>query len=387
MANNTQNKRNANGAGSVRQRDDGRWEARCTINGNRRSFYANTQREALKCMRNAQNKKDIGLYFEPTKLSFEAWLDIWLEEYVAPNVKTASYNARKFRIEKDIKPFLGKIKLSELNSTQIQMFYNHLLDKRNLSPGSIKGYHATISSALSQAEKLKYIILNPAAACKPPKCKKKEISPLSEKDISAFLEKVEHTEQYPYRELFKLALFSGMRRGEICGLSWDNIDFKDNTITIKQQLCFENNKKDDYYIGTTKNEKTRVLAMAPFIADILKKAKQEQMKYHMELGMSWDNKFNLVFTEPDGSCISASRLYSKFKKIACSIERNDARFHDLRHSYAVISLQEGDDPKTVQQNLGHSSTAFTLNVYAHVSETMKQKSAKNMQNYYEKIKA
>ncbi|MBR3715712.1 MAG: site-specific integrase [Clostridia bacterium] len=376
--------RNARGNGSVRQRENGTWEARCTINGVRRSFYGDKQSDALKAMRAAQKSADDGAYFEPSRVTLAKWLDMWLDEYVAHSCKPLTLAAYQSQVKIRIKPALGKIKLHSLNSTQIQAFYNNLLREENLSPKTIKNVHGILHKALDQALKLRYIGFNPADACTLPRVEKKEIKPLTEQEISAFLQEIEGD---PLQDFFTVALFTGMREGEICGLSWDSIDFKQGTITIKQQLCKEKKAGGKHYIATTKNDKTRVLTVAPFVIDILKGVRRKQISDRRELGLIYDNEFNLVFTNAAGRFIVPQTALKRFKAIATKIGRPDARFHDLRHTYAVTSLQEGDDVKTVQQNLGHATASFTLDVYGHVSEKMKKESAARMQSYFEKIKA
>jgi len=377
--------RNAKGNGSVRQRSDGTWEARCSINGRRKSFYGEKQSDVIKAMRAAQKSADDGTYFEPSKLSLSQWLDLWLAEYIAPSAKPLTLSTYKSRIDTHIKPALGKIKLTSLNSTQIQAFYNGLLRDKELSPKTIKNVHGILHKALEQALKLRHIGLNPANACTLPRIEKKEICPLSEQEISAFLCTIRNDE--PLSDLLTVALFTGMREGEICGLPWDAVDFREGTITVKQQLCREKKKGGQYYIAPTKNDKIRVLTAAPFVMEILWKVRQEQHKDHMAVGLAWENRYDLVFTNKIGHFIFPQTAYKRFKAVAEKIGRPDARFHDLRHTYAVTALQEGDDVKTVQQNLGHATASFTLDVYGHVSEKMKRESAARMQSYYEKIKA
>lgn len=377
--------RNAKGNGSVRQRENGSWEGRCIINGKRRSFYGEKQGDVLKAMRTAQKAADDGVYFEPTRVTVAAWLDTWLEEYVKPSAKPLTLSTYRSRVETHIKPALGRIKLTALNATQIQRFYNDLTRVQELSPKTVKNVHGILHKALEQALKLRYIGLNPADACTLPRMEQREIKPLDEREISAFLREIESGEAL--RDLFTVALFTGMREGEICGLSWDAVDFRAGTVTVKQQLCKEKQKGGQHYIAPTKNDRARTLTPAPFVMDILKSVRQEQMADHMALGLAWRNEFNLVFTDKTGRYIVPQTALKRFKAVAGRIGRPDARFHDLRHTYAVTALQEGDDVKTVQENLGHATASFTLDVYGHVSEKMKKESAARMQSYFEKIKA
>lgn len=378
-------KRNAKGNGSVRQRPDGRWEGRCVVDGKRKSFYGDRQSDVIKAMRNALKADDDGVYFEPTRLTLSKWLDIWLEEYIKLSAKPLTYSTYKSRIETHIKPKLGRYKLTELNSTQIQAFYNFLLREQGKSPKTIKNVHGILHKALTQAMNLRYIGFNPTDACILPRVEKKEIKPLTENEITAFLANIDKDE--PLRHLFTVALFVGMREGEICGLSWDAINFREGTITVKQQLVREKKKGGQHYIAPTKNDKTRTLAVAPFVMDILKAVRRDQYRDHFEMGLAWLNEYNLVFTNKEGRFIMPQTAYKRFKSVAKKIGRPDARFHDLRHTYAVTALQEGDDIKTVQQNLGHATASFTLDVYGHVSEKTKKESAERMQSYFDKIKA
>ena len=380
-----QKSRNAKGNGSIRQRENGTWEGRCSINGKRKSFYGERQSDVLKAMRAAQKAVDDGVFFEPTKVDLAGWLDHWLSEYVMPSAKPLTLATYKSRVETHIKPALGRVKLTQLNATQIQAFYNDLLRVHELSPKTIKNIHGILHKALDQAMKLRYIGLNAADACTLPRVEKKEIAPLTEDEISAFLAVIQEGE--PLRDLFTVALFTGMREGEICGLPWDAVNFRDGTITVKQQLCREKEKGGQHYIAATKNDKARTLTAAPFVMDILLNVQRAQFSDRLALGLAWNNEFNLVFTDKSGKFIAPQTAFKHFKKIAAKIGRPDARFHDLRHTYAVTALQEGDDVKTVQQNLGHATASFTLDVYGHVSEKMKRESAARMQSYFEKINA
>ena len=140
-----------------------------------------------------------------------------------------------------------------------------------------------------------------------------------------------------------------------------------------------------HYIAPTKNDRIRILTVAPFVMQILKEVFREQKNQRLAAGLAWENEWNLVFTNPMGRFIQPAHALRRFKAAAARIGRPDARFHDLRHTYAVTALQEGDDVKTVQENLGHATASFTLDVYGHVSEKMKKESAARMQSYIEKI--
>jgi integrase len=377
-------KRNPKGMGSVRLREDGLYEGRIVINGVRKSYYGKRQSDVLKSLHAAKKAEDEGTYFEPSRLTVSKWLDVWLDDFVASSVKPLTYSAYKSQCIVHIKPAIGKVKLSALNPAHIQKLYNDLSRVKSLSAKTIKNTHGVLHKALSKAVELRYISHNPSDACTLPKVIRKEIKPLDQKDIVNFLKLIENDE--PLKELFLVALFTGMRKGEICGLPWNCVDFDKGSICIKQQLSKEKVSGGKYYIATTKNNKIRVITPAPFVIEALKETKRKQNENRLRAGQIWNSEWNLVFTNEIGENLVPLTVLKRFKRKAEEMGRPDARFHDLRHTYAVTALQEGDDIKTVQTNLGHATASFTLDVYGHVSQKMKSASAARMEAFIQSIK-
>ena len=180
-----------------------------------------------------------------------------------------------------------------------------------------------------------------------------------------------------------IAMFTGMRQGELLGLPWECVDFATGIITVKQQLqCIDGN----YFMETPKNGKKRTILPAPIVMDTLRNEMKKQQTEKARAGDLWDNHFNLVFTDALGKNLVRRTVVKHFKKIIQLAEiSDDARFHDLRHSFAVTSLYAGDDIKTVQTNLGHATAQFTLDTYGHVTQKMRQDSANRMQQFYEQL--
>lgn len=176
-----------------------------------------------------------------------------------------------------------------------------------------------------------------------------------------------------------------MRQGEILGLSWDAIDFAAGTIHIKQQLAREKQRGGNYYLDTPKHDKQRTIHVAPLVLKKLHQRKAQQSADQLLAGEVWDNPWNLVFTNELGHHLSPSTVRQNFKRIVADMGMPDLRFHDMRHSFAVLSIIGGDDIKTVQGNLGHHTAAFTMDTYAHYTERMKEESAKRMNNLIQAI--
>lgn len=378
--------RGAQGNGSIRQRSNGMWEGRYTAGRDprtgkqiQRSVYGKTQKEVAQKLRQVTFEIEEGTYSEPSRMTTGQWLDMWIEEYVN-NVKEMTLNLYKSNINVRIKPGIGHFRLSELTTTHIQRFYNGLMKgDKPLTAKTVKNIHGVLHRALEQAVRLGFIKANPSDNVSLPRVQRAEIKPMADDDIALFLNAL-HGEPLEY--LLITDLFTGMRRGEILGLTWDCVDFDRGTITISKQLIHLRDGSGEYRLTSPKNGKTRVIAPAQSIMDILQKQKSLQDSMRREAAGAWSNPEDFVFTNELGHHLYHSNVYRNFKRIVASIGMPETRFHDLRHSYAIAALQSGDDIKTLQENLGHHTAAFTLNVYGHVSDKMRQESARRMDLYF-----
>lgn len=383
------NTKAAKGGGSIRQRKDGLWEGRYTIGRDpgtgkqvRKSVYGQTQQEARKKLAQAVAAIDRGDYISPQKMTVGAWLDTWAASYLG-NVKPSTRYYYESCIRNHLKPALGAVRLDSLPPHMVQSFYNGLSLERDgrpgLAPSTIQLIHLVLNEAMKQAVKLDYIRSNPAAACTLPRKEQKEKTPLDGAAVGAFLEAVKGRR---FETLFTVALFTGMREGELLGLLWECVDFERGTILIDKQLQRKRNLGGAgcYVLSSTKNGKSRTISPAPLVMELLRKHWRRQAENRLRAGRAWEDK-GLVFPDELGGFLSSFVVYQAFKKVAASIGMPSATFHDLRHSYAVAAIRAGDDVKTVQGNLGHATAAFTLNVYGHVTEAMKQESAARMEAY------
>ena len=230
-----------------------------------------------------------------------------------------------------------------------------------------------------QAVKTGELNNNPADNCVLPRQVKKDIKPLEPEEITRFIRCLENE---PYRNLFLTAFFTGMRQGELLGLSWDRVDFNTGIIEIRQQLQCIDGK---YFLETPKHDKVRYIAPARLVMDVLREEKAKQEKNREMLGEDWKNDWNLVFTDELGNCLVRRTVDKHFKKILKKSEIKEHRFHDLRHTFAVSMLDAGEDVKSLQENLGHATAAFTLNQYAHVSRKMRMQTSQRMHDYFTRL--
>lgn len=168
-------------------------------------------------------------------------------------------------------------------------------------------------------------------------------------------------------------------------MTWDCVDFQHNALYVNKQ--FQKTKKvgGQYVLAPTKSGRSRMITVAPSVMNLLKKQKSQQAQMRLLAGQDWKNPWDLVFTNEFGGNLSHFTVYKTFKEIVRSMGLEQERFHDLRHSYAVVSLESGDDIKTVQTNLGHATASFTLDVYGHISQKMRQQSADRMEQFIQKV--
>lgn len=379
--------RNAQGGGTIRQRKDGRWEARYTAGRDpgtgkqvQKSIYGKTQQEVRKKLQAATTAIDNGLFVEPSKLSISQWCGIWVENYLN-HLKPLTRIKYAEQVNNHIIPKLGSVKLRNLAPHAVQAFIN-TLHSSGISPKTIKNIHGVLHKALEQARQIGYIVQNPATGTKLPRWDRKEIKPLESKDIAAFMGAIQGD---PYEALFIVDLFTGLRRSEILGLTWDCIDFEKGTVHVYQQL---QRIGKEYNLAPLKSNKPRTLSPAPHVMKVLREQRRKQAEWRMVAGSGWEpwKGVPLVFTNEIGGHLSDQTVYKHFKKIMASIGLPETRLHDLRHTYAVMSLQAGDDVKTVQEHLGHYTAAFTLDVYGHVTERMQKESAERMEAIINNLK-
>lgn len=389
-------RRSAAGSGTIRKKTVTRsgkeysyWEARYTAGYDpgtgkqiQKSITGKTQKEVAQKLKAATVSLDEGTYAAPSKMTVAQWLDIWTAEYLG-GVKPATVVSYKATVRTHLKPRIGAIRLDELPSHTIQGLYNSLTESGR-SPKTVKNVHGILHKALQQAVANGYLRFNPTDACVLPKVIKKEIRPLDEDQISDFLKAIRGNSLAP---LFITTLFTGMREGEVCGLLWECVDLNKGTLTINKQLQLIRNTHGEHQLLPTKNSKGRTIALAPTVVNILREVRKQQLINRMRYGEFWQNSSNFVFTNELGHYLKPQAVRREFKRIVATIDRPDARFHDLRHSYAVAALKSGDDIKTVQENLGHATASFTLDIYGHVTEKMKKESASRMEQFIRAVTA
>ena len=381
------NSRAASGSGSIRQRKDGTWEGRFTYKDEfgctrRRSVYASTQKACRKKLTVAIKAVDEGSYKPPAHMTVGEWLDTWLDTY-CQDLKPRAYESYQSLVNSRIKPVLGDVKMAYLTNINVQRFINSLSrGDRPLSPKSVRNVHGVLHKALEQSIVAGIRTDNPADRIKLPKAKKADLHPLMDEDVARFIDAIKG-DRFEY--VFLLALFSGMRQSELLGLQWRDIDFDNGTITVCRQLQRAYGVNGYRYINGTKNGKVRTVSIAPAIVELLRVIRCQQTEWQLAAGPIWNNPDGLIFTDELGEHLKHHTVYNHFKRVVRQMGKPDVRFHDLRHSYAISALQIGDSPNQVKDQLGHYSSAFTMDTYAEISKTMRKEAQDRMEAFIKQV--
>ena len=357
-----------------------------TINGKRKKIErvgGDTKVEALKALREAIMKYERG-YVEPEKMAVEEYLDDWVENYIKENRKINTYNRYRGLIDRNIIPNIGSILLKDLRSIHVEtMFLEE--KKKSISNSSLENIYVVINSALNRAVRLQLIYDNPCKYIERPKRDKFVANVLTVEEFYYILNSLntEKYNDYIFSLALQIVLELGLRRGELAGLEWDNVDFKNNTIEIKNNLIVSNGK---VYLDTPKTEESeRTLYISDNLKKLLKKHKSIQNEHKLRYGQYYQkNIFNgrkcdFIMTWEDGKYIQPNYYSHRFRKILKKLNFDKpVRFHDLRHTNATLLLSQGVDFKVIQTRLGHSDINTTLNIYSHVNMEMQKDATKKL---------
>lgn len=373
------NKRRPQGDGTIRKRSDGRWEARIIIGHKNdgtpmyKSAFAKTQKSALKELHHLiELYRDVDLT-EDCRMTLGEWLDKWLDEYMIFTIRESTLDSYRAMVKNQVKPFIGGKQIASLTTADMQKFYNkikkegrvreHPIHGKTLADSMVRGIHMMLHEALDTAVKERLIAKNPTNGTTVPKCNYPEKQILGDDQLETFLKAIKGHEYWC--DFFYVEVMTGLRRGEICGLKWQDINFEENKLQVKRSVSVK--KGGGVSIGETKTETgVRCIQMPPSVAELLKSKKQTAIT-------EWVFPHFLHPEQP----ISPATAYRKLKIILKHAGLPLIRFHDLRHTFATHATHGGVDPKTLAGILGHTNASFTLDTYTHVTNDM-QKAASNI---------
>ena len=392
-------KRRVRGEGSIRKRSDGRWEGRYTVGRDEetgkliyKNVLARTQAECKAKLREAVRSNRQNTTPAVTKVPKEhatesvqtaptptvgEWLHTWFELYSKPNLRETTQEQYTNFIEKHLVPCIGDIPLEKLTSLRLQKFYQELLTSgrvtqnktagSGLSPKTVRSIHMVLHSALEQAVQEELIRKNPTDGCSPPKLERKEMHVIQPEQIGAYLQAASKRNVLP---MFYLELTSGLRRGELLALLWTDLDLDKHSISVSKSV---RGSQGELKVSAPKTRHSvRTVVIPQQAVDLL----IQEHELHPDNPYMFPSPVTGTMYHPD----TAGRIHKRLLKDA-GIEH--VRFHDLRHTFATLALQNGVDIKTLSGILGHYSSGFTLDTYTHVTDKMQQEAAEKMGSFME----
>ena len=333
-----------------------------------------TKKEAEKYINEQLNAIDKGTYFEPSEISLTEYLDYWLDNHAKPNTAQRTYENYQYMINVHLKPVLGHINISKLQPSHLQEYYaqklsNGKIDEGGLSAQSVKHHHRLIFKALKDAVKWQLIVRNVAEAVTPPKTRKVEMQTGDNEQVRTFLDVSKDSTYFP---IYLTAINTGMRRGEVLGLRWQDIDFENNIIYVRQSL--QEVKKEGLTFKEPKSGKSRSITITSSLTKEFKKIYKQQLENKLLLGQGYQD-LDLVFAQRNGKPIQPTEMARNYRKMVDISGLPYIRFHDLRHTHATLLLKQGVHPKVVSERLSHSTIGITMDTYTHVLPNMQKEAA------------
>ena len=374
-------KRRANGEGNIRKRKDGRWEGRYTAGRNPatgKAIYKNvlgkTQAEVKEKLKKAiEEAKGLDVA-KAESYTVGQWMDVWYEYYAKIKVRPSSHKTYEGYIKNHIKPSIGNIPLTKLTTLDLQRLYQKLLTEgrvdrleaqnqpKGLSPKTVRNINQVISSAMQLAIQQHLVSHDPTDGCALPKTEHREMQTLSADQLAAFLLEAKHSGVF---EMYYIELATGLRRGELLGLKWQDIDLDSGVIHVRRQVGRIDGKVQEAPLKT-KNAYRNISIGADAVSILWEKKKQD------------GGRSEYVFPSPTGGPMSPDSVLKMLHRVLDRAGLPEIRFHDLRHTFATLALQNGVDVKTVSGMLGHFSAGFTLDTYAHVTTAAQRQAADTM---------
>ena len=371
-------KRRGNKEGAI-WKERKKWRAAVTIDGKRLTRSFSTKDECRAWIRDTQDQIQKGMTYKMSGVTLGEYIQPWIELHKTRlSPKTA---VRYEQIIRDyIVPQLGSIKLRDLRLEQIEAHCQALLMK-GLSPRSSRFAHMIIHRSLDDAVRKGYVSYNAAHGAILPRSSQKEMEILDEDEVMRFMITIQDCR---HEALYHLAIKTGMRKGEILGLKWSDLDWKRGTLRIQRQVYRVH--KQGLVIRQPKTRASRrTIQLGEKMLDVLRVHHTKQQILKAAAGKRWKEK-NLIFTSTIGTHLGGSNLRNDYNNQLIKANIRHIRFHDLRHTAASLMLNNGVPIIVVSKMLGHSKTSTTLDIYGHLMPTMQDEAARIMDELVTPIK-
>lgn len=343
-----------------------------------------TKREAEQYRTEINHQIDRGTFFKPSTMPLSKFLERWERDYAESNLSPTTLARYRQLIKSRINPKLGHLPISGISIPTIQDFYHDQLEngmikgEGGLSPNTVRQIHYLLRGAFERAVEWRLVEDNPFQRISPPKQQSNEntVQYLDTDEAVKFLKTA--AERGTYYPLYHLAVLMGLRRSEILGLRWEDLDFDTRQANIQQALVYGEGQEP-----ITKPPKTdgssRTVALTREVIRLLQEWKTTQAEKRMTIGPAWENP-DYVVTNNVGGFIGPSNIIRDFKQLLDQADLPDIRFQDLRHTHATLMLKQGEHPKVVSERLGHDSITMTLDTYSHVLPSLQEEAAQRLED-------
>ncbi|WP_406310177.1 tyrosine-type recombinase/integrase [Streptomyces sp. NBC_00623] len=367
-------KRNPNGAGSIWQRKDGRFEARVYVpqpdgTRKRKTVYGTTWDECDTKRQELVLRDRQGVPTPTRSAKLSEWLPYWLEEFVRYDRKKTTYAKYETHVRRYLIPHIGSKRLETLGAADVRRMLSAVTSQSTAA--TAKESHRVLRSALTAACREELISRNVVMLVPAPRVQPREIQPWNLDQTTTF---VEAARKDPLYAAFVLAVALGMRRGEILGLRWSDIDLDRRTLTVRNQL---QRVQKELYTDTTKNRRTRIIPLPLVCVAPLRWQHLRQSAQRLAAGQSWQDS-DYVFTTRTGRPVEPRNLNRSFERITDDAGLPRIRLHDARHGCATLLFAAGVPARVVMEILGHSQIAVTMNIYTHVSDDNRREAMGHM---------
>lgn len=375
----------ANGEGSIYKRKDGRWCGAYYDNSptpKRHTVYGKTQADVRKKIKERLENPEINSSKEST-YTLEKWISFYLLNYKKNEVKETTLDTYLGIYRKHIQGTrIGKMKLKSITSNDFQKFYNGKVSEK-YNAKTVRHIYILINTALNKAVQLKYIIENTNDAVVIPKCQKYYADVLNAEQVSKIFREAKEDPLYP---IVALTMCTGLRKGEVMALKWENINFEERELYVVGNLCRvanDNDKDKTTYtekilMPKTENSK-RTIPLIDAAVEALRIQQHNQMQQKEENKTLFADQ-GFVFTEDDGRTIRQRGFMDRYHDFLERYNLPSIRFHDLRHTFASLLLEAGESPKVIQELLGHTSITTTMDIYTHITKQGKVKTVSALDN-------
>ncbi len=318
-----------------------------------------------------------GAYVAPLSITVEQFfIDEWLPA-IRETIRPSTWNGYRSHLKIYIRPLLGSRKLQKVRGSDLNRFYADLLvgGSRNggpLSPTTVRRVHATIHRGFSDATRWERVTSNPADKADPPMSQSPEMKTWTAEELRTFLDFIADDRLFP---AFHLAANTGLRRGEVLGLKWDDIDFEAPSLSVRRTLLELGGSLSESKPKTRTSD--RQVALDARMVTVLRKWRKTQLEDGLAMGHGYDLA-GFLFTRADGEPVHPDFLTKRFASMNKAAGLPKIRLHDLRHTHATLALAAGVHPKVVSERLGHSSISITLDTYSHAIPAMQAEAAERI---------